>query len=311
MKEAIQLFGYLILAILGVVAPIMAILLSVFQEGISKLTSQSEADKSQSESNLRRQLKKLAEAKDTDESAILQSVKELKSIKKTAETQLSYLSPRNVAIKLFVPLIIAFLGVVMALLLVETNILYLLFLLPSVIGFTYTVFVLSRLIRIIAEVRRIIDAGRKEEDSVTKKLLATLVERDAEAGSYFLKKVYTTLDGSDIKDNSRTITINANNKRELKIGIQNHENRMAKNVEIGFVFPTNFIIEKTGKYSIFRDEESQVVRYAIDMVHAKTDFLVNVPITVTPLEKGNYLISNFVKAENVESVYRDVTIKVT
>ncbi|GAI93989.1 unnamed protein product, partial [marine sediment metagenome] len=91
MELAIELFGYLILTILGLVLPIVAILLSVFQEGISKLAQQYQAEISQSEENL----KTIAKAKRTDLAAIQQSIKELESTEKRARTKLSYLSPRK------------------------------------------------------------------------------------------------------------------------------------------------------------------------------------------------------------------------
>lgn len=66
MEQAIQLFGYLILTFLGIVSPILVILLSLFREGISQLTIQYENEKSQSENNIKEQLKKMGEAGKTD-----------------------------------------------------------------------------------------------------------------------------------------------------------------------------------------------------------------------------------------------------
>ncbi len=49
MDIALQLFGYLILTVLSIVVPIFIVLLSIFQEGVSKLSEQYENQKSQSE----------------------------------------------------------------------------------------------------------------------------------------------------------------------------------------------------------------------------------------------------------------------
>lgn len=62
MESSLQLFGYLILIFLGIVVPFLIILLSIFQEGISKLTAQYKNEKFISEENLKNQLKKQAEA---------------------------------------------------------------------------------------------------------------------------------------------------------------------------------------------------------------------------------------------------------
>ena len=42
MDIALQLFGYLILTVLTIVVPIFIVLLSIFQEGVSKLSKQYE-----------------------------------------------------------------------------------------------------------------------------------------------------------------------------------------------------------------------------------------------------------------------------
>lgn len=310
MEQAIQLFGFLILTILGLIVPIMAILLSLFQEGISKLAAQYESEKSQSENNIKEQLKKMAEAQDIDESAIKQSIRELESIKKTAETKLSYLNPRKQIVRLFVPLTLAFLGVLVTSLLVGTNIYYCFFLLVGLVGFTYAIVVLWKLIGIIIEVRKIVDTDRKDMDSRTIELLSALVEEVKKTGQYYLQSVYVSLDGKDIKDDSRIITVQVNSKQELKLGIQNHESRMAKNIEIGLIFPTNFIIEKSNNYSVYRDQKQQIVRFEENLVHGNTH-LYPLPLSITPLEQGDYRIRTFIKAENIEATYRNFTAKVT
>ena len=55
MNIALQLFGYLILTVLAIVVPIFIVLLSIFQEGVSKLSAQYEIKKKQSEKNLEEQ----------------------------------------------------------------------------------------------------------------------------------------------------------------------------------------------------------------------------------------------------------------
>lgn len=307
MEQAIQLFGYLILTFLGVVAPIFVILLSVFREGMLKLTTQYESEKSQSEGNIKAQLKKIGDAKNTDERAIKQGLNALKAIKKTAKTKLSYLNPKIQTLRLFIPLLISFLGVVLAIL-TKTNINYVvLFIGVSLICFLYTMFVLWRLLDIIIEVRKTIDADQKDMNMKTIELLSALVEKET---PYFLKNVYITIDQQEIKDKAGKITIPADKKQELKIAITNNESRMAKNVEIGFIFPPDFIIEKTNDYSIYTDETKQIVRYESNVIHGNTDWKLG-SLIVTPLNQGDYKIKTFIKAENIESLYRDLNLKVT
>jgi len=263
MELGIELFGYLILTVLGFVLPIVAILLSVFQEGISKLAKQYQADISQSEENL----KTIAKAEKTDLAAIQESIKKLESTKKRAITKLSYLNPRKQIIRLFIPLVFAFLGVVVTSILIVTNFYYCLFLLISLGCFVYALVVLWNLIGIIVEVRGILDTEKKATETGTVELLTSLVRGIGDkTGQYFLAQVYINLNGEDIKDDSYEIIIPTNTKEEIDLKLRNREARMAKNVEIGFTFPTTFIIEKTTHNSIFRSKGEQVVRYSESIV---------------------------------------------
>lgn len=307
MEQAIQLFGNLILAFLGVVAPILVILLSISREGISKLTIQYENEKSQSEKNIKEQLKRLAEAEETNVTEIEQSLKSLKAIKKTAEIKLSYLNPKRQVLRLFIPLLISLLGVILAIL-NKSNIYYaILSIAVSSICFAYAMVALWKLLDIIIEVRRTIDDDKKDRDMKTIELLSALVEKGTQ---YFLKAVYITLDDKNIEDNEGEITISADKKQELKIGITNDETRMAKNIEIGFIFPPDFIIEKTDYYSIYTDKTSQIVRYTTALMHGNTDLHLS-PLIITPIKEGDYKIRTFIKAENIESTHRALNLKVT
>lgn len=167
------------------------------------------------------------------------------------------------------------------------------------------------LIGIIVEVRGIIDADKKDIDSRTIELLSALVKKAEDRGEYYLERVYLTLEGEDIKDDSTTTTLPVNVKHELKTGIQNREIVMAKNIEVGFDFPSKFIIEPTEGYNIYRDEGHQIVRYEVKMLHGNTNLHLSQPIIITPLEQGNYRVQTFIKAENIESTYRDISLKVT
>ena len=124
-----------------------------------------------------------------------------------------------------------------------------------------------------------------------------------------MEYIYTMKDTIPIKDDSVIIPLNVNVKHNFKVSIDNNEKRMAKDIEIGFIFPSQFLIELPSTYSIFRQEDSQIIRYNTSSIQAKTNlFLEELP--VTPLEQGNYTLKTFIKGENIESTYRDVVINV-
>ncbi len=314
MEQAIQLFGYLILTFLGIVAPIMAILLSVFNEGILKLTTQYENEKAQSEANIREQMKGKEEAKGLDIAKIEQSLKELKAIKKSAKIKLSFLNPKRVVSRVFILLLISFLGVILSLLSDSNSYICYASVLVSIACFCYALFILWKLLGVVIEVRKTIDEEKRdiymktiERDMKTIELLSALVRKESQ---YFLKNVYIAIDDKKIKDNAGEITMSAYKKQELKIGIINSELRMAKNIEIGFTFPSDFIVEKTAYYSIFTSKTSQVVRYKSSFIHGNTDLKLS-PLIITPIKVGEYKIGTFIKAENIETINRDLNLKVT
>lgn len=307
MEQAIQLFGYLILTFLGIVSPILVILLSMFREGISQLAIQYENEKSQSEENIKEQLKKIGEAGKTDVGEIEQSLNKLKAIKKTAETKLSYLNPKEQILRLYTPFLISFLGVILAIL-IKTNIYYVgLFIAISLICFVYSIVVLWKLLGIIIEVKKTIDDDKKDMDMKTINLLSALVEKGSE---YFLKAVYININDKKLQDDTGKITVSVDKKQEQKIGITNLETRMAKNIEIGFIFPLDFIIERTDYYSIYTTKTNQVVRYETNLIHGNTTQML-FPLIITPLKEGDYKIRTFIKAENIESTYKNLNLKVT
>lgn len=302
-QQAIQLFGFLILTFLGIVVPILVILLSVFQEGIQRLTTQYENERSQSEKNINEQLKKIGEAGKTNVPQIEESLKQLKAIKKTAEAKLSYLRPKKQILRLLIPLLISFLAVICAILVAAPIGYVLLCVAISVVSFTYTAVVLWTILGVIIEVRKNIEAAKKDADTKTVELLSGILDKVEKGVPYFLKNVYISIQGIDIRGDKAELTLSAGVKQELKVRIDNLESRMAKNVEVGFTFSSDFIIEKTTYYSLSTDTTTQVVRYVQNFIQGSTVVLLQ-PLIVTPLKQGSYKVYTFIKAENIEATYR-------
>lgn len=196
--------------------------------------------------------------------------------------------------------------------LINTNVYYGLFALIGLAGLVNALIVLWNSIGVIVEVRGIIDSEKKtSEISITESLTSLVREIVDKTGQYFLKKVYLVLDNKDIKDKPYSIEMEANVEREVNVSVRNSEPRMAKNIQIGIVFPSHFIIKKCDYYSIYRDEDQQIVRFKLDEIHGNTVFLFrNLPLIITPLEKGDFPVETFIKAENIEVIRRDITITV-
>ena len=327
MEQAIQLFGFLILTFLGIVVPILVILLSIFREGIQKLTTQYENEKNQSEDNLKDQFKQKTEvikAKlDVKEmkgnlKELNNSIDKLEKMKKTAEKKLSSLNPKKQILNLFIPLLISFLSLIAALITKDYWYCVASLVFISALTFTYSVVVLWRLLNTLIEVRETLCEEKQEKEnrrsnweSKTIEIFSGLLEKETPnlLKEMFLEDIHIMIDDSKIKD-AGEIKIGANKKQEIKVGIINSETRMAKNVEIGFCFPPDFIIEKTNYYSIYTGKKEQIVRYTASTIQGDTNLILS-PLITTPLKTGIYSINTFIKAENIEVKNHRLNIEVT
>lgn len=188
----------------------------------------------------------------------------------------------------------------------------------SALTFTYSVVVLWRLLNTLIEVRETLCEEKQEKEnrrsnweSKTIEIFSGLLEKETPnlLKEMFLEDIHIMIDDSKIKD-AGEIKIGANKKQEIKVGIINSETRMAKNVEIGFCFPPDFIIEKTNYYSIYTGKKEQIVRYTASTIQGDTNLILS-PLITTPLKTGIYSINTFIKAENIEVKNHRLNIEVT
>lgn len=308
MSTAIQLFAYLLLTLLGLVAPVISILLSIFGEGLSKLTTQYENEKSQHEDNLRDQLKKIADEKlPPNVNKIKQSIRNLERMKKVAEKKLFFINPRKQTLRLVASLLFSFACAIIALMSTSSHDI-LGYLLVSLILCGYALYVVWGLLNVIIEVNRIINNDRNNYRVKIIELLSSLVQGNRGA-QLFIQKVYIKFNDKNITDSMTEIAMTPNIKISFPVGINNLEKRMAKMVEIGFIFPLDFVIEKKASYGITTDKTQQIVRYNVDHIQGDTLYLLP-HLSVTPLKEGAHKITAFIKAENIEAVDRIIMIKV-
>lgn len=312
MEPPITLFGNLVLTFLSFVVPIIGIMLSLFRDGIDILTTQYENERKQTEANIKDQLKKISndESGKINDQEINQNLKKLKGIEKTAETKLSYLNPTKQIRRLFVPLSISFVAIEASLYTLSYFSIYLtlLFLLIALTSFGNALYVLQGLTSIIIEIKKASDELKDKKEKEQKEDLFSLIQK-TQKGTDYLKEVYIRIEGTDIANKKPKLALESQVKKELQISIYNHEKRMVKNIQIGIIFPIKFIVEKTEYYSVTNSAEYQIVRYNEDFIQGETN-LLRQPLVVTPLEKGIFAISTFVKAENIEVTYRSFEIEV-
>lgn len=297
-KESIQLFGFLVLAFLGVVAPFLLILLSISREGTKELILQYENQKKQNEENLLQ----LAGRKEID--AIKKTIKTLELNSKNAQKKISILDIKKQTLRLFIQLIISFALIILAL--IFSNILVLMIILISfaVIIFFYSLVILWKVLCIIVEVRKLIDDNQRDYKNKTIELLTELKENKSIESNY-LKNVTLILNNKILKvDKANIFKLYLNEKNKLNFFFRNDEKKMIKNFEIGVILPTEFIIDnKTVFINYFSTiPEGQVIKYFYQLVQGDSN--IRWPeLIITPIKKGNFKLASYIKAENIISTY--------
>ena len=236
------------------------------------------------------------------------SITEIETIKKIAETKLVYLNPKRQMAWLFFILMISFLGVVIVSL-IKNHIYYtVLIILVSMIFFIVSLRILWKLLGIIVEVKKFIDEDKKEKETKTMDALLALQDKfigEKKETPLFLKDVYLKIEGKSIKDEERKFEFPINSKSKIEISIFNSEEVMVKNLEVGLVFPSDFVIEKTNDYSIFTEKDgSQVIRFEINKIQAQT-YMIIPTLIFTPITEGEHKIVTFIKAENIKPIARN------
>ena len=116
----------------------------------------------------------------------------------------------------------------------------------------------------------------------------------------------------EILEGEKIFAFSANKKYEIPILFVNRDELMAKQVELGFVFPTDFLIEKTPNVSsIFRDKDvpEQVVRFLSHFIQANTTQVYG-DMSITFLKIGEFKVRAFVKGENIRNKGIRFSIKV-
>jgi len=306
MGESLKLYAGLVLAYLGIVAPLFVILLSIFREGSRQLADQYEKEKTATEQNIREQLQKDIKIED-----IATALRKLRQNKRKAASRLKYLNPKEQLIRLFLPPLISFFAL-SAFFFPSVNVwgFKVLLLSVSICAFLYAIYELSMLLSVTVEAIEKIDDEKRVTNQKALQLLAALVEVAQKNAEIFLEKVYLKLGDKIVSKDGDEITLPVDKKVELKASIVNSDERLAKNVEAGIMFPSQFIIEKPANGKLYIDEDgNQIVRFEGEMIHGNTALQTG-KLAVTPLKKADYELRTWIKGENIKTIIRKVKLVV-
>lgn len=308
MTNAMQLYGSLILTILGFILPVLTILLSLFPEGTKVLYAKLESERKQSEDNILTETHKWQTESGLDYVALGATLKTLKKKKRRAERKLDYLKPARLIVKTAIPFSVCLAMVFLALQSVPLWI-RLSALVLSVLFFAIGAKALLDSVTVLVEVSEIVnEAKRRTEDKVIE-LLSTLVEQSG-TETLFIKeeKLFVFFNQKRLSKDG-VFDFAANRKHDIAISINNNADVMAKTVEFGMIVPKGFLIESTPNLRIYAEEETQIVRFQAAIIHAHENHLKG-KMGITFLTAGSFEVKAFLKGENVKYQKFPFTIRV-
>ncbi len=297
MINTIQLFGALILTIVGFIVPLLTILISIFPDGVKLLASKYENEKNQSDENIANETAKREKTKGLDYKALEKTLRTLQNKKREAETKLSYLKPKEFIFRTSTPFIIALVAVFVALVLKGSTSAIIIVIASSLISFIAGIMVLLTSISILFEVAEIVNQKKTSDEERIIALLSEIAQKPGE--DPFLKEgeIKVEFNRKSIKKDAQ-MDFSVDKKHKIPIHIHNSSNRMAKTVEVGFRFPKDVVIEKNA-LNITTTEEEQIVRFKESEIQAhNNNSQGNLEITFLKAQKTPVTI--FIKGENVK-----------
>lgn len=308
MALALELYGLLILTVLGFTLPILTVLLSFFPEGIEALSAKSEHERAQSEENIVNETTKKTTEKGLDYAALEITIKALKKKKSRAELRLEYVRPNELVIKIATPFGIAFVLALVAGQSLPLTI-TLIAMATSLGSFVLGLRALFTSISVLAEVSEMVSDARRTTEGKVIELLSTLVEKSG-AESLFLKEGQVVLQLNKKRvSKDETFDFSVNKKHEIPVSIINTSDTMAKNVEVGLILPKDVVVEKSPNLGLHAAEKQQIVRFNVPVIHAHENYLKG-RMSITFLKADQYKIEVFVKGENVKYQSFKINLKI-
>lgn len=301
-EKAIEIYGKLIIALLGFVAPSVGLMITLFHEGFVKLKKNYNEKIEKAEQELAQFIKKREGISGTEAlKELKKNINELEKSKAGYEKKLSQVDIKKQIKKLFVPLFGA-----LFLVCIYYHTLYFYqvkdafeglysIVSCSVFLFTISLITLWSLLCILIEVKEVIEISKNEKEDEKNNLL-TKIYHSIHVPT---DKIFLRVDDMDLSEKpTECISIPINEKQMLKINIINSTNSMLKHFELGMEFPRCFTIEKSNEYSETETKDTLILRNGMEKIQANTNQSMH-PITITGTVVGEYVIKAFLKGENI------------
>ncbi len=301
-----QIYGTFVLTLAGFVLPIIAIALSLFPEGFKVLKQKYENEQKQAEGNLTIELEKQRTNKEINYDDLNKTISTLKSTKRKSKKRLSYLNPLSIMSKSIIAIGISLDFFLLSIYLIDSPFYYqfLLIIFLSVVSIIFairTIMIFVNSIGIIIEASTAVQEIRKASEEKILELLTALVDNSKKGDqSIFIDKKYIIVlfDNKKAVDNNK-YTFSVNKKCLIEVHLTNLSVYMLKNIEHGFTFPKEFLVEGNTISSTYTSNTEKIIRFKYDYIQSKVNLKGEIDITF--LKTGIFDVDTFIKGENLKN----------
>lgn len=298
-----QIYGTLILALAGFVLPILAIAMSAFPEGVKLLRQTYENEQKQAEGNLEDEIKKQNSKSEINYEVLEKNIKTLKLTRDKARRHLVYLNPQYILSRSVITVSICLVSFLLGILFYnQTLYIPLVLFILSLAFLVWILVIFSNSIGIIIEASAAVQNIRRSTEEKTLELLTALVDNSKNEGdSLFIDPKYIRV----FFNNEEVIVekkykFSVNNKHTINIELNNSSDFMLKTAELGFVFPTEFLVEGDVISNVYTGDKEKIIRFKYNHLQSHVRQVVG-SIDITFLKIGTFKVYTFVKGENLKN----------
>jgi hypothetical protein len=297
-----QLYGTLVLTLLGFVLPIITIAISAFPEGVKLLKQRYENEQKQAEKNLEDELSKQKAANSVDYDLLSKNISTLKSAKKKAIKRLLYLSPDYILIRSIIGLGICLATFMLAILFLSSGYISTGLFLVSLLALGWAVGVFINSIEIIIEASAAVQDIRRATEEKTLELLTIIADNSKKGDSSLFidpQTIKVMFDGQEVTD-GKEFTYSVNNPHKIEIGIKNLSEYLFKTAELGFIFPSEVLVSGSTISNIYTGDKEKIVRFKWPHLQSNLNHRAGT-LEMSFLKTGTFEIGAFAKGENLKN----------
>lgn len=315
----LQIYGTFILTLAGFVLPIIAIAVSAFPEGVKLLRQTYENEQKQAEENLAVELQKQKSQKGVDYDVLTKNIATLKSSKKKSQKHLLYLNPEYILSRSALAIALSFVSFLLGVIFYNNSISIYIFYIRgnlfafaiSILSLMWAMIVFYNSIKIIIEASSAVQEIRRATEEKTLELLTAIADNGKKGDtSLFIdsKYIHIFFNDEEVKA-GKEYTFSINNKHTIKIALKNLSEYMLKTAELGFTFPSEFLIEGSTISSIYSGDKEKIIRFKHDYLQCNVNQTEG-SVDTTFLKTGVFDVDTFVKGENLKNKTIKFKIKV-